>query len=79
MGPVVEQVGKLKGPFHGFRNQQTLFTFSNGAVWQQNELKYFYFYAANPRARVIYKNGIYLLEIDGTDETVEVIRRIPLK
>jgi len=71
---IVEQVGKIKGPFRGFKNQQTRFTFANGIVWRQNESKYFYFYAGNPRARVIYKNGVYLLEIDGTEETVEVIK-----
>jgi hypothetical protein len=71
---LIEQVGKLKGPFRGFNNRQTRFVFSNGVVWRQNELKYFYFYAGNPRARVIYKNGIYLLEVDGTDETVEVTK-----
>ena len=70
----VEQVGRLKGFFRGFNNQQSRFTFYNGVVWRQNELKYFYFYAANPRARVIYKNGVYLLEVDGTDEVVEVVK-----
>ena len=70
----IEQVGKLKGPFRGFNNEQTRFTFSNGVIWRQNEPNYVYFYAANPRARVVYKNGVYLLEVDGTDEVVEVVK-----
>lgn len=74
MSSIVEQAGKLRGIFRGFRNQQTRFTFSNGVVWRQNEAKYFYFYAAHPRARVVYRNGIYLLEVDGTDEVVEVVK-----
>ena len=70
---LVEQVGILRGPFRGFNNRQTRFTFANGVVWRQNESKYFYFYAGNPRARIIYENGVYLLEVDGTDEVVEVV------
>ncbi|MVM32491.1 hypothetical protein GO755_20790 [Spirosoma sp. HMF4905] len=74
---MVVQVGKLKGPFRGFNNRQTRFTFSNGTTWRQDQPKYFYFYAANPRARVIYQeNGTYSLEIDGTDETVQVIPEV---
>lgn len=70
----VEQVGKLQGPFRGFNNQQTRFLFSDGTAWRQSEPKYFYFYAHRPRARVLYQNGIYWLEVDGTEETVEVVR-----
>ena len=73
---LVIQVGKLKGPFRGFNNRQTRFTFFNGAIWRQNELKYHYFYAGSPRARIIYERGVYLLEVDGTDETVEVIQEL---
>lgn len=68
----VVQAGKLKGPFRGYNNQQTCFTFANGTVWRQTQLKYHYFYAGNPRARVIYQDGLYILEVDGTDETVQV-------
>ncbi|RZK75602.1 MAG: hypothetical protein EOO85_13475 [Pedobacter sp.] len=74
MSLTVEQAGTLKGPFRGFKNRQTRFTFSNGVVWRQDEAKYFYFYAANPRARVIYKDGVSLLEVDGTDEVVRVVK-----
>lgn len=72
----VVQVGKLKGPFRGFNNRQTCFTFHDGAIWRQNELKYHYFYAGNPRARVVYEKGLYILEVDGTDETIEVIKEV---
>ena len=68
------QAGKLIGPFRGFNNLKTRFMFSNGVTWRQNEPKYFYMYAANPRARVLYRAGKYILEVDGTDETVEVIQ-----
>ena len=74
MSLFVEQAGTLKGPFRGFRNKQTRFLFSNGVAWRQNEEKYVYFYAANPRARVVYRNGIYVLEVDGTDDVVEVVK-----
>ncbi|GAB4050334.1 hypothetical protein [Spirosoma litoris] len=71
---LVIQVGKLKGPFRGFRTQFNRFTFSNGVSWLQNEPKYLYYYANNPRARVIYEAGVYILEVDGTSETVQVIQ-----
>ena len=70
---LVQQAGRLRGPFRGFNNKKNRFTFADGAVWRQNEAKYVYFYAANPRARVIYENGVYLLEVDGTEEVVEVV------
>ena len=71
--PVV-RIGKLKGPFRGLSNYQPRFTFANGVTWRQNELKYLYFYAGNPRARVMYKNGAYFLDVDGSEEMVEVIK-----
>lgn len=71
---MVVQVGKLNGPFRGFRTQLTRFTFLNGVSWLQNEPKYLYYYAHSPRARVIYESGVYILEVDGTNETVQVIR-----
>lgn len=69
---MIVKVGKLKGPFRGFRNLETRFTFVDGSVWRQNEPRYLYFYANMPRARVVYENGRYILEVDGTDETIEV-------
>ena len=71
--PVVIQVGKLKGPFRGFSRINTRFTFDNGKVWLQADSKYYYFYAHSPRARVVYDNEAYILEIDGTEETVQII------
>ncbi len=70
---MVVKVGKLKGPFRGFRNLETRFVFLDGSVWRQRQPKYLYFYANRPRARVLYENGRYVLEVDGTDETIEVI------
>ncbi|QJD79889.1 hypothetical protein [Spirosoma rhododendri] len=66
----------MKGPFRGFRNLDTRFTFVDGSVWRQQEPKYLYFYANMPRARVVYDNGRYVLEVDGTDETVEVTEEL---
>ncbi|GAB4012830.1 hypothetical protein GCM10028808_30250 [Spirosoma migulaei] len=71
---LVVQVGKLNGPFRGFRTQHTRFTFLNGVSWLQNEPKYFYHYSNKPRARVVYDGGIYILEVDGITETVQVIQ-----
>ena len=73
---LVIEVGKLDGAFRGFNNRQTRFTFSNGRTWLQNEVKYYYFYANSPRARVVYENGVYRLEVDGTEETVQVIEEL---
>ena len=61
--------GTLKGTFKGFKNKNTTFIFSNGSKWQQNEDKYHYYYA-----KVIKKQGYYVLEVDGMNESVEVSR-----
>ena len=70
------QAGKLNGPFRGFNNKQTRFTFANGVTWRQNELKYVYFYANSPRAKVTYQTGTYTLEVEGMNETVSVVEEL---
>jgi hypothetical protein len=69
---VVEE-GELKGVFHGFRRQGTIFEFRGGARWKQAEHKYQYHYAYMPEAKVIEKDGVYLLEVEDMDDSVEVV------
>ena len=70
---VIEE-GQLKGHFRGFRNRETVFEFRNGHKWRQNEYKYHYHYAYMPNAKVIDDNGIFELEVEGTDDEVPVVR-----
>jgi hypothetical protein len=72
---VVEK-GQLKGAIRGFRNRETVFQFLSGRKWRQNEYKYLYHYSYMPQARVIETNGRYLLQIEGINDAVEVVRYV---
>lgn len=66
--------GTLKGIFKGFKNRDTIFIFTNGSKWQQNEYKYHYHYVYRPHAKVIEKPGYFVLEVDGMNDSVKVSR-----
>jgi hypothetical protein len=70
---VVEE-GQLKGAFKGFHDRNTVFEFSGGDRWRQNEYRYHYHYAYMPYAKVIDDHGRYRLEVEGMDDSVEVVR-----
>ena len=72
MRPVEE--GRLKAPFKGFNDRNTIFEFSGGGKWRQNEHRHQYQHAYMPDARVVEDGGRYLLYVDGIDEPVEVVR-----
>jgi hypothetical protein len=65
--------GLLKGSFRGFHNPDTVFEFSGGGKWRQNEYKYRYHYAYMPSAKVVQEGGTYHLEVAGMDDSVEVV------
>ena len=66
--------GTLKGTFKGFKNRESIFIFTNGSKWQQDEYKYHYYYAYRPHVKVIKKPGYYVLEVDGMNDSVKVSR-----
>ena len=66
--------GQLKGAFKGFHNRETVFEFQGGGKWRQNEYKYNYYYSHMPFAKVVDRSGAYYLEVDGTNDSVEVVR-----
>ena len=70
---VVEE-GQLKGSFRGFHNRETVFEFQGGGKWRQNEYKYDYHYAYMPRAKVVDDHGGCRLEVDGMNDSIEVVR-----
>ena len=70
---IVEE-GQLKGSFKGFHNRHTVFEFSGGGKWKQNEYKYYYHYAYMPSAKVVEEGGSCYLEVDGMNDTVEVVK-----
>lgn len=70
----IVQDGQLKGAFSGFHNRDTLFEFYGGGVWRQNEYKYVYHYAYMPFAKVVDRGGAQYLEVEGMDDSVQVVR-----
>jgi hypothetical protein len=70
---IIEQ-GQLKGVFRGFHNTETVFEFYSGSKWRQNEYKYNYHYACGASAKVVDDRGRYRLEVEGMNDTVEVVR-----
>ena len=66
--------GTLKGAFKGFRDRETVFEFTDGQRWRQNEYKYHYHYAYRPDAKILQKGSTYFIEVEGVDESVEVIQ-----
>ncbi len=69
---VVEE-GLLAGDFEGFEDEGTVFAFVvSGRQWRQAEIKYVYYYAYMPRARVIRDRGRCYLEVVGMRERVLV-------
>jgi hypothetical protein len=66
--------GQLKGAFRGFKNRDTIFQFYGGGKWRQKEYKYNYRYSYMPRAQVVLEGGRYILEVEGMNDWVEVVR-----
>ena len=65
---------RLKGAFQGFHDRDTVFEFQGGGKWRQNEYKHYYYYFYMPFAKVVDRDGTYYLEVDGVDNSVEIIR-----
>lgn len=66
--------GTLKGAFKGFKNRETVFEFTDGTAWRQNEHKYNYSYAYMPHARIVQRDAAYYIEVDGLADSVQVVR-----
>ena len=71
----VIQEGQLKGAFRGFHNRETIFEFCGGGKWRQNEYKYRYHYLYMPWAKAVAASGRVYLQVDGIDDTVDVVRQ----
>jgi len=66
--------GTIKGKFLGFKNSYSIFEFTDGQKWRQNENKYLHHYAYGPEAQIFQKEGKYYLEVQNVSEPVEVRR-----
>ena len=65
-------VSQIEDEFSGYTDN-AIFRLTNGQVWQQTRYKYAYHYAYRPHIRITLTNaGIYILEVDGMRESVEV-------
>lgn len=69
----VEYEGTLDGAITGW-NGNTVFRFTTGFRWKQAVYRYQYFYLYRPEARIWANGSEYLLEIDGVDEMLPVMR-----
>jgi len=65
--------GQLSASFRGFENQGTVFEFLDGSKWHQKRYKYVHCYAQKPYARIIEEGEIYHIEVDGMNDSVEVM------
>lgn len=70
---IIEE-GQLKGSFKGYKDRETIFEFYGGRKWKQAEFKYHYHYAYMPRAKIIQEGGLYMLHVEGMNDSVEVRR-----
>ena len=69
---IIEE-GTLKGSFKGFHNSDTIFEFQGGRKWRQRNYQYQYHYAYMPTAQVREQEGGFYLDVDGMEESVEVV------
>ncbi|MEZ0608565.1 hypothetical protein ACAW74_08620 [Fibrella sp. WM1] len=67
--------GNLQGQFSGFRNRETVFVFSDGERWQQDEYRYVDHSVYRPQATVSQEGGAYYLHVAGVAEKVRVVKR----
>ena len=65
--------GQLSASFRGFESQGTVFEFSDGSKWRQKQYKSLYCYKQKPYARIIEGGGICRIEVDGMNDSVEVV------
>jgi len=64
---------QIEGEFEGWSGD-TIFKLANGQIWQQSSYAYSYHYAYRPKV-LIYKSGaVYLMKVDGVDNTIQVKR-----
>ncbi|ANI99726.1 hypothetical protein A8O14_06330 [Polynucleobacter wuianus] len=69
---MVLEEGYLSGAINGFHNTSTVFKFNGGGTWIQAEYNYLYQYLYAPYAKVIEKNGMAFIEIEGIDASAPV-------
>jgi len=67
------QQGTLFGKFKGFHNQSTLFIFTDGSIWRQNEDKEHAHIAYMPNARIMNYQGHHYIEVECVQVSVQVV------
>jgi hypothetical protein len=70
MGQV--KAGYLSGTFKGFRDRETVFTFTDGRQWQQDEDRYEYHYVVSAVATISEELGTHYIEISSVPGRVRV-------
>jgi len=70
-GEVVET--RIDGEFTGW-DGETVFRLANGQIWQQASYDYEYHYAYSPEVIIVRTNGRYMMQVEGVDDPIRVIR-----
>lgn len=70
----VVKKGNLLGLFSGFRQRDTVFVFTDGERWQQDEHQYVDHYAHRPTATIQQEGSACYLSVEGVDGRVRVRR-----
>lgn len=63
----------VDGAFEGWDGEK-VYKLRNGQIWRQRTYKYEYKYAYCPEAIVVEVNGMYIMQVEGTQAEVERIR-----
>lgn len=64
---------QIDGTFTGWTGA-TIFTLTNGQIWQQDSYDYTYHYAYSPDVLIYYSGGRYKMSVEGVDSFIYVVR-----
>ncbi len=70
-GTVMES--NIDGEFQGWSGE-TIFKLRNGQIWQQASYAYTYSYKYCPRVMIYSSGGRYIMQVEGMDSTIPVVR-----
>ena len=69
--PAIE--GQIEGKFEGW-DGETIFSLTNGQIWQQAEYAYTYSYRYRPSVTIFFAVGGCKMQVEGVDRAIRVRR-----
>lgn len=64
---------QIDGEFEGWTGE-TIFSLTNGQVWQQSSYAYTYHYAYRPKVLIFKSGSQYKMRVEGVDSEITVIQ-----